>query len=384
MKKSSGSARRVIGLVLVGLLAGVGSASLPTPAQAATPGWTHDGYGPGNTGYNAAESVVNSGTIKKLKLKWRAVPQPGTDGCQEQTTPVVADGRMFMIDGGGVGAYDFKTGRRLWSNPTVMEDLVHRTMTVTGGLVITTGYWCYGVSDPSGHIVALDAETGKVRWSLLEGSATESVLADSGMLVSYSVCEVCSSYWVSGYRASDGAYVWGQEGVLSSPVSAGGRLLLTGTEMGSFAVAATTGKLLWRSGVAWSVLASNPSGDQFYVRGPEGRLAALKAATGKVLWSMPSAAGQLSADGRRVYVSHEGAITAYDAADGRQLWRRAGVPDSRPIRAGGLLYVAGSILSPVNGSLVMSATYSSPYHHAVVVGGRVLRVKGYEVQAYGS
>jgi len=370
--------KRVVGLILVGLLAG-----LPTSARAATPGWTHDGYGPGNTGYNAAESAVSSSTVKKLRLKWRAIPQPGTDGCQEQTIPVVADGRMFMIDGGGVGAYDFKTGRRLWSNTTVMEDMVHRTMTVAGGLVITTGYSCYGVSDPSGHIVALDVKTGKVRWSLLEGSATESVLAGSGMLVSYSVCEVCSSYWVSGYRASDGAYTWGQEGVLSSPVSAGGRLLLTGTDTGSFAVAATTGKVLWRSGVSWSVLASNPAGDQFYVRGPEGQLAALNASTGKVLWSMPSAAGRLSADGRRVYVSLDDAITAYDAADGRQLWRRAGAPDSRPIRAGGLLYVAGSILSPVNGSLVMSATYSSPYYHAVVVGGQVLRVKGYEVQAYG-
>ncbi|MGW4942836.1 outer membrane protein assembly factor BamB family protein [Actinoplanes sp. NPDC004185] len=380
--KRARSVRWATGLLLAAVSSTTAIAGVSTPAQAATPGWTHDGFGPGNTGYNSAESVVNASTVKKLKLKWRAAPQPGTDGCQEQTAPVVADGRVFMIDAGGVGAFDFKTGRRLWSNATFMEDMVHRTMTVVGDIVISTGYYCYGVSDPSGHIVALDAKTGKVRWTHLEGNATERVVAQGGMLISYSMCEVCSSYWVSGYRVSDGSEVWGQEGVLSSPVSAGGRLLLTGTGMGSFGVAATTGKVLWRSGVQWSVLAANPAGDQFYVRGPDDQLAALNASTGKVVWSVPAAAGQVAADGRRVYVSRPGKVTAYDAADGRSLWRREGVPDSRPIRAGGLLYVAGSILSPTNGSLVLSATYSSPYQHAVVVGGQVLRVKGYELQAY--
>ncbi|WP_412739858.1 PQQ-binding-like beta-propeller repeat protein [Krasilnikovia sp. MM14-A1259] len=357
--------------------------SAPPAAQASTPAWTHDGYGPGNTGYNPAESVVNASRIKKLRLKWRATPRPDIGDCQEQTTPVVASGRMFMIDGGGVGAYSFKTGRRLWNNTTFLQDLVHRTMTVAGGLVISTGYNCFGVSNPSGHIIAFDAKTGNVRWTVLEGSATESVVADRGMLISYSVCEICSSYLVSGYRASDGASMWEQEGALGNPVSATGRLLLTGVDAGSFAVAATTGRVLWRSDTAWSVLASNPAGNQFYVSGPDDQLAALNAATGEVIWSTPMAAGKLAADGRRVYVSREDNVTAYDAEDGRPLWRRAGVPNSRPIRAGGLLYMAGIILSPTNGSLVLSATYSSQLHHAVVIGGRVLRVKDYEVQAYG-
>nr|BFE67140.1 hypothetical protein GCM10020092_004410 [Actinoplanes digitatis] len=55
MKKHVRSAGGVIGLALAGVLAG-----LPSPARAAAPGWTHDGFGPGNTGYNAAESVVNA------------------------------------------------------------------------------------------------------------------------------------------------------------------------------------------------------------------------------------------------------------------------------------------------------------------------------------
>jgi outer membrane protein assembly factor BamB len=375
--------QKLAALLLAGTLTGTGFA-ISEPAQAATPGWTHDGYGPGNTGYNASESVVNSGTIKKLKLKWRAVPDGGTDGCFDQVTPVAADGRVFLRDGDGVGAVDLKSGKWLWSNTTVMENDVHRTLTVAGGLVITTGYSCYGVSDPSGHIVALDTKTGKVKWSRYEGSATEHVLVDKNVLISYSVCEVCDTYLVSGYRVSDGALLWQRDGVLAGPVSAGGRILITGTdEPGAVVVSATNGKVLWHTGISWSVLAANPAGDQFYVRGVDDRLAAVNATTGKVLWSVPDAAGALAADGTRVYVSQAAGMTTYSAKNGSKLWYRAGVWSDRPVRAGGLLYLTGSILSPVNGSLIMNATYSGDYHHAVVVGGRVLRVKGYELQAYG-
>ena len=359
----------------------VATGAAAAPAQAAAPSWTHDGYGPGNTSYNPAESVVNATSIKRLRLKWRAVPAAGTDGCQSQTAPVVVGGRMFMIDGDGVGAYDALTGRRLWRDATVMDSMVHRTLTVAGGLVITTGYSCYGVSDPSGHIAALDAATGKRRWRVIEGSATEHVVADSGMLISYSKCEVCSSNLVAAYRLSDGAPVWSHpDTALTSPVSANGRLLLTG-ENGTVAVAAGTGRVLWRSAAVLSVLAANPAGDQFYVSNRTGTLAALQASTGRVVWSAASAAGQLAADGRRVYVIRDG-ITAYDAVTGRRLWRRAVTSHSKPVRAGGLLYTEGSVLSPTTGALIMPATYSSAFHHAVVVNGRILRVKGFEVQAY--
>ncbi|AGL14269.1 PQQ-binding-like beta-propeller repeat protein [Actinoplanes sp. N902-109] len=371
--------RKLAALLLIGALAGAGQ-----PAQAATPGWTHDGYGPGNTGYNPAESTVNSSTIKKLKLKWRAVPDEGSEGCFEQVTPVAADGRVFFRDGDGVGAVDLKSGKWLWSNTTVMDSDVHRTLTVAGGLLITTGYSCYGVSDPSGHIVALDVKTGKVKWSILELSATEHVLVDKNILVSYSVCEVCDSYGVTAYRLSDGAELWSRDGQLASPVSANGRLLLAEPDgSGAVAVSVKNGKALWYTGNAWSALAANPAGDQFYVTGFDNELAAVSAATGKVLWSVPDAAGSLAADGTRVYVSQFSGMTAYSAKNGNQLWHRGGVWSDRPVRAGGLLYVTGSILSPVNGALVMNATYSGDYHHAVVVGGRVLRVKGYEIQAYG-
>ena len=380
---STGAARALTAVTaVVALLAG---AIAGGPAAAAgTPAWTHAGYGPGNTGYNAAESVVNSSTVKKLRLRWRVQPVPGTEGCAWQTTPVVADGRMFVVDGDGVGAYSVTTGKLLWRDTTVMDSRVGRTMTVTGGLVITTGWSCYGVSNPSGHMTALDVRTGAVRWHVMENQAIETVVADAGTIVTYSRCDICESDVVTGYRASDGAEQWRyDEATLTSPVISGGRVLLTGVEGGSFAVSATTGAILWRSGVDRTALAADPAGTRFHTTDPAGTLTTINAATGKVLWSVRTAAGPLATDGRRVYVSRAG-IAAYDATTGRRLWKRAGVPESRPVRAGGLLYVTGSVLSPVNGSLILSATYSSAYHHAFVVAGKVLRVKGMEIQAYGA
>jgi outer membrane protein assembly factor BamB len=382
VKTRSKLTARALRFSLAGLLAALGSVGPAGPARAAAPAWAQDGYGPGNTGYNAAESVVNTSTIKKLKLRWKVEAIPGTEGCSGQLTPVVADGRMFMRQGDGVGAYDAKTGRLLWRNTTVMSEEAVGTLTVVGGLVVTTGHSCYSNSDPSGHIAALDVKTGKRRWGTSQGDAIEHVVADAGMIITYGLCGICSTSSVTGYRANDGARKWTIYDVsLASPVSAGGRLLLTG-EGGSFAVATTTGKTIWRSSTPWSVLAANPVGDQFYATDPTGSLTALKATNGKAVWSAASAAGILAADGKRVYVSASAGSAAYDAKTGQKLWARVDAPFSRPIRAGGLLYVSGSVLSPTNGTVVTATGYHSDYIHPVVVNGRVLSTDRTGVRAY--
>jgi len=365
------------GLALTAFLVIAGAAT----ASAESP-WAHDGYGPGNTGYNAAESAVNASSIKKLTRRWTVTPQPGTEGCVTPTTPVVADGRMFIVDGDGVGAYDVDDGRRLWRDAGVMKARVGRTMTVVGGLVVTSGWSCYGNSNPSGHLAALDARTGKPRWHVQQGDAIGAVVADRGMVITYAQCQPCSTNVVTAYRAADGTKVWAYDDAITAPVSAAGRILITGATTGSYAVAAVTGKVLWRSPMRWSTLAANPAGDQFYATNPGGALAAIKAATGKVVWSAPASNGiiaddgidpagsPVAADGRRVYLSHNG-VTAYDAGNGKRLWHRSALPMSRPIRAGGLLYVAGKALSPSTGVTVVPAGLGTPEQHVVVAGGRL-------------
>jgi outer membrane protein assembly factor BamB len=351
-------------------------------AAVADTAWAQDGYGPGNTGYNAAESVVNAATIKKLTRRWTVTPQRGTEGCASPTTPVIGGGRMFVVDGDGVGAYDTGTGHRLWRDAGVMKARIGRTMTVAGGLVITSGWSCYGNSNPSGHLAGLDARTGKLRWQVQQGDAIGAVVADRGMVITYAECHACGTNSVTAYRASGGTRAWTYEEAITAPVSAAGRVLITGATTGSYAVAITTGKVLWRTPMRWSVLAANPTGDQFYATNPGGRLAAINAASGKILWSAAASNGiiaddgidpagsPVAADGRRVYLSHNG-VTAYDAGNGKRLWHRSALPMSRPIRAGGVLYVAGKALSPATGVTVVPAGLGTPDHHVVVADGHL-------------
>jgi outer membrane protein assembly factor BamB len=359
----------------------VAAVAAPAPVR---PGWAQDGYGPANAAYNPNESVVNTGSVKRLKLRWTAVPKPGTEGCFDPATPVVHDGRMSIVDGDGVGTYELTGGRLLWRAEDVMDTEVGRTLVATGGLIVTTGWNCYGVSDPSGRIVALDAATGKPRWKATQGEAIERVVADGGTVVTYAACDVCDSTTLTAYRGSDGLVLWtrsGDGGVLANPVSAAGRLLVTGPGQ-AYAVSVATGRAIWRTPVRWSALAADPDGARFFAGDPTGALGALDAATGRQIWSVPAAAGALATDGRRVYVSRAG-ITAYDAATGRRLWHRDGVPDSRPVRAGGLLYVTGAVLSPVDGAVVVPGTgYGTATEHVVVADGHVLQNQHGTIRSY--
>jgi PQQ-like domain len=100
----------------------------------------------------------------------------------------------------------------------------------------------------------------------------------------------------------------------------------------------------------------------------------VNAATAKTLWRVKNESGEVTADGRRVYVSSAGRINAYDAKSGKLLWTRTVNAPGRPIRAGGLLYtVAGDtklVLLPTNGKPISYGTsHTGLTDHIVAAGG---------------
>ena len=124
---------------LVAAIAAVLAAVNVTPAAAATPPsqWAQAGYGPGHNYYNPQESVINTSTIKKLKPRWSATAEDGEPGCSASPGSTrVVDGRIFMISGTGVAAFDAKTGKRLWSNPNF--SYISAELVVVGGLLMVT------------------------------------------------------------------------------------------------------------------------------------------------------------------------------------------------------------------------------------------------------
>ncbi|MFC3386740.1 outer membrane protein assembly factor BamB family protein [Couchioplanes azureus] len=378
------------GLAVATAFLALGALAAPAaPAAAAPPeNWTQDGYGPGHTFYNPSESVINSSTVGKLKTRWTVTPRAAVDSCPlNPVAPIVAGGRMYVLepDGNGVGAYDTRTGTRLWS---YFAGYLEATgLAVSGGTVVVTDIACYSNSSYDSNVIALDAATGTERWSSLTPWTTDTMVVDHGAVVVSGYCGTCddADRGVEAFRISDGASLWSRpNAVLAGPVARGGRVLLAHTRTPrTEAVSVTTGLDHWATGLRYTARAADPVRAQFYVSGPTG-LRALAAGTGATLWTVKNEAGELATDGRRVYVASAGRFNAYDTRNGKLLWTRALKTPGHPVRAGGLLYATSGkslmVLAPTSGRTVRS--FGTATDHVVAAGGRLFVTNGRTVKAY--
>jgi outer membrane protein assembly factor BamB len=253
------------------------------------------------------------------------------------------DGRVFFLDGDGVAALDAKTGKRLWDNMSF--SVITADLVVVGDLLLVTDTNCYSNSNYDSYVAALDVRTGVARWGSSGSWMVDTIVADAGMVVTSGYCGMCDDarYGVIGIRASDGAQMWSYNNmVLAGPVSAAGRVLLTGTDWQSdFVAAIKTGAPLHYPGSGWKPTAATPAGDRFYATSLAG-LSAVDAKNGKVVWTVKKENGDLAADSNRVYVASAGRINTYNPKSGKLLWTRALADPERLVRAGGLLYVTSS------------------------------------------
>ncbi|UWZ59245.1 PQQ-binding-like beta-propeller repeat protein [Dactylosporangium aurantiacum] len=358
-------------------------------------GWTHDGFDAGNSGYNPGERGINAGSVGRLRQRWAVTPAAGAEGCAPALPPpLVAGGRVYILDGEGVTALDAATGRRIWRDPEILDSADFRTLVVSDGLLIVAGTSCYANSDPDGHLYALDAATGARRWHVVQEPPVNELVVDAGTVVASGWATMTNEDTVIAYRGRDGGRRWSRAGaVLAGPVSAAGRVLLHDAH-GTAAVTVGGGRELWRTKVRWTPRAA--SGDRFVaVPDPVGQgdltgLVAIRAGDGGIAWRRPGTAEDVAIDGRRVYAAAGGTLTALHAGRGTRLWSRT-LPGAvgRPVRAGGLLYVTVEgrplrILSPVTGGDVPGAgRFDHASGHAVVTGGRLYLTDGSTLRMYG-
>ena len=157
---------------------------------------------------------VNTDTVKRLGVAWWA--SFDTDRGQE-ATPLVADGILYTTTTWSkVFAFDAKTGKALWSyDPQVPGekgfdaccDVVNR------GVALWKGRAYVGTLD--GRLVALDAKTGKVAWSVqttdpkLPYTITGAPRAVKGkILIGNGGAEYPVRGYVSAYDADTGKLSW--------------------------------------------------------------------------------------------------------------------------------------------------------------------------------
>jgi alcohol dehydrogenase (cytochrome c) len=151
--------------------------------------------------------------VARLKPAW--VYQVRRTGIVE-TTPIVADGVMYITEPPStVTALDVRTGRPLWTySPTIPTDvIVIGSPPVNRGVAILDDTVFVGTIH--GHLIALDAKSGAVRWDIAVDDnkfgyyVTSAPLAlDGRVIVGVSGAEAGIRGFLDAYDPKTGKRVW--------------------------------------------------------------------------------------------------------------------------------------------------------------------------------
>lgn len=452
-------ARVVFAFTLVLVASACGGAPAERPAAQAGGDWTRFGYdaarhdvGPVRTGITAAnvrrlrrQRVVLDGTVDSSpiylrgvavggrphdaffvttsygrtiavdaangKVLWRFTPRGYRSWAGSyritNSSPVADPGRRYLYAAapdGRIHKLSAASGQEVRSGswPAVVTRLPSREKLGTAlnfarGLVLATTGGYIGDAPPyQGHVVAIDARSGRVRhvWNAL--------CSDRHRLLAPASC------------SASGAAIWARSGVVVDP-STGNLLVATGngrfdgkTDWGDSVLMLTrdAGRLLrnWtprdyatlESGdVDLGSTAPALLGRGLAVQsGKDGKLRLLRVtrlggrlgAVGGELQTVasPGGAGVFSTpvvSGNRVFVANDSGLWCYVLAHGRLrvAWRRSGGGTS-PVLAGGLLYVYNgslNVYAPATGKLLASFRLgASHWSSPIVTDGRVAVPEG--------
>jgi outer membrane protein assembly factor BamB len=247
--------------------------------------------------------------------------------------PAIAYGRLYFSNGHGkLFAVDTKLHGAVWQYQT------NRCTAATPAVAFHTVYMSFLNHPPcnasgsglNGLVLALDADTGKVRWKVSIGPTESSPLVVGK--------HVYVGDWrgrVYAFNAQTGRTVWTfQTGgaVKDGMAYAGGRLYFGSYDTHVYSVNARTGKLIWKASAqqrlgATGTFYSTPAVayDRVYIGGTDGKVYSFGATSGKLRWSHGTGNyvyGSPAVWNQRVLVgSYDGTFYCFDAATGDIRWK---------------------------------------------------------------
>ena len=203
-----------------------------------------------------------------------------------------------------------------------------------------------GASNPTGFLVAMDAQTGRQKWRFKARPIESSPLLRNGLL------HVGS--WdgnVYAIRARTGRKVWSfgtGDRVNTSAAYSKGRIFIANDAGTLYALNARTGKLAWKASQATEFFYASPTVayGRVFIGGIDGTMYAYGQRTGKLLWARPLGTYVYSSPAvydKKVYAgSYDGKFYALDAATGDVRWKRtmASAVHAPPVVMGGLVYAS--------------------------------------------
>ncbi|WP_084150652.1 outer membrane protein assembly factor BamB family protein [Azohydromonas australica] len=299
------------------------------------------------------ENVLGPDNVARLRLLWN-VPSGLTF---DTGSPVVADGMVYILTSdlaqrGLLLALDAATGARRWTQPLRSPTVCETTPAVAQGRVYAPSL---------GRMTAFDARTGAVRWragTSFCATAMTPTLADGKLFTTtpdgpnLEARDPASGRLLWSRRVCTGTPSACVINEIYAPLTAGdGAVYVTNSSGGMSAHDANSGRQLWSRMVGSDIIYGAPvvEGEVVYVSlagfAGHGRLHALDRRTGTRLWTAPTGdfnrATPALADGV-LYVGSDGSgLWAIDARTGALRWRQAAVGAVRtsPAVANGVVYL---------------------------------------------
>jgi PQQ-dependent dehydrogenase (methanol/ethanol family) len=157
---------------------------------------------------------INKGTVAQLRMAWsRGLPQ----GTQE-STPIVHGGIMYLVaPGAGIEAVNATNGDLVWEYwRNYPKDMAQATRAATLARAKSIAIFEDMVyfAAPDGFIVALDAQTGKLRWEAKahdyhdKTEHSGGLIVADGKVISNRTCEKRSGCFIAAHDARTGKELW--------------------------------------------------------------------------------------------------------------------------------------------------------------------------------
>jgi outer membrane protein assembly factor BamB len=254
-----------------------------------------------------------------------------------------ADGTLFAVDTKKVKArWTFRANRCTASSPAIDNRTVYMTFLNRPPCNATR-------PGLDGVVVALNADTGKVRWRVKIAPSESSPLVVDGT--------VYVGDWngkVYALSAATGATRWTfktGDKVKDAMAYAGGRIYFGSYDHHVYALNARTGKLFWRASAQQRLgprgrFYSTPAVayGRVYIGSTDGKVYSFGATSGKLRWSHGTSDYVYSSPAvfeQRVYAgSYDGTLYCFDAATGDVCWKfkANGAISGSPIVINGIVY----------------------------------------------
>ncbi len=246
--------------------------------------------------YSPLDQITKE-NVGKLKVAW--IHQPGEIAMGLQATPIVIDGVVYYVGpNNNVYAVDGKTGNTKWHYKPELDPIVDTVFYVSASRGVTVGHGMVYLGTLDGRYIALDKETGKVKWER--------------QITDLKNCYGC---------------------LFSSPPQLAGDILYGGTTGGDqpqqgkiWAVNAKTGEPAW----TFNTIKDDPKswpGDSGKVGGGGAWMPGVyDAKTDTILIGTSNAAPDFFPDGRRGDNLYTASILAIEAKTGKLKWHYQEVP----------------------------------------------------------